>query len=251
MRNFITVITDMILTRRCPGCGEPIDVFGKNDICDACLPGFKDISDKMFYTSDIEYLKAVYSFSGPARHGLHRFKYRGDGAAGAFFADRIAEMIKKEKFFNENCVIVPVPGNIEKTDREYVQAEFLAKRIAKKLRAQYVADAMRKKKSVKSQTECSTLRERKENIANAFILQKDAAKKLEGKTVIIIDDISTSGSTLSSAARTVKKAGAEKIYAACAAKTPTRKETGKKYIVKCPPEMRMVYVISRSDGNTV
>ncbi len=245
MRNIFTVIADMILTRRCPGCGEPVDVFGKSDICETCLPGFKDISDKMFYVADIEYLKAVYSFTGPVRHGLHRFKYRGDGGAGAFFADRIAEMIKKEKFFNENCVIVPIPGNIEKTDREYVQAEYLAKRIAKKLKAQYVCDAMRKKKSVKSQTECGTLRERKENIANAFILNKEAANKLEGKTVIIIDDISTSGSTVSSAARTVKKAGAEKIYAACAARTPTRKETGKKYIVKCPPEMRTVYVINR------
>ena len=247
MRNIFSIITDMILTRKCPGCGEPVDIFGESDICDVCRPGFKDISDKMFYVANIEYLKAVYSFSGPVRHGLHRFKFRGDGASGAFFAEKIAEMVKKEKYFDGNCVFVPVPGNIEKTDREYVQAEFLAKRIAKKLRAEYIGDAMRKKKSVISQTKCRTLRERRKNVENAFILNKGAAEKLGGKTVILIDDIATTGSTLASAAGTLKKAGAGKIYAACAARTPTGRENGKKYIVKFPQNMKTVYIVPAAE----
>ncbi len=250
MRNIITVITDMIFTRRCPGCGEPVDIFADSDICPSCLPGFRDISDKMFYVSDIRCLKAVYSFSGPARHGLHRFKFRGDGSAGIFFADRIAEMIRNEKYFDKNCVLVPIPGNIEKTDREYVQAVFLAKRRARKLHIGYVGDAMRKKKSVISQTKCRTLLARRENIANAFILNKRSASKLCGKKVIIIDDISTTGSTISSAARTLKKANPAEIYAACAARTPTHKDIGKKYIVRCPDNMKTLLVVAKGNSDS-
>lgn len=243
MRNIFAFIADMILTRRCPGCGEPVDVFGQSDICDICRVGFKDISDKMFYVGNIEYLKAAYSFSGPVRHGLHRFKFRGDGGTGSFFAKKTAEMIKKEKYFNCNCVVVPVPGNIEKTDREYVQAEFLAKRIAKILHTEYVGDAMRKKKSVISQTKCRTLQERRKNVENAFILNKVSAKKIKGKTVILIDDIATTGSTLASAAKTLQNACPDKIYAACAARTPSVRENGRKYIVRCPQSMKTVYVV--------
>ena len=94
-----------------------------------------------------------------------------------------------------------------------------------------------------SQTKCKTVKERRENVENAFILSKNAREKLEGKTVILIDDISTTGSTLSSAARTLKMAGVARIYAVCAARTPSRKEIGVKYIVIRPRNMKIIRIV--------
>ena len=54
----------------------PKPVFEEKDFCENCKDGFIDISDKLFYIPELEFLKAVYLFSGPPRHGLHRFKFR-------------------------------------------------------------------------------------------------------------------------------------------------------------------------------
>lgn len=243
MKKFFSVLSDMFFTKRCPGCGRMLPVFEDKDICENCADDFIDISDKLFYVRELEFLKAVYLFSGPPRHGLHRFKFRNDGSAGRFFADRICEMICKEKkFIDTDIVIVPIPGNVKDTDREYVQAEFLAKRIARKLKIACVCDAIRKRKAVKSQTKCRTVAERRKNAQNAFILNKGKYEKLAGKNVLLIDDISTTGSTLSSAAETLKKAGVEKIYGVCVAKTPTGKERKGRYIIPYPEEMKMTVV---------
>ena len=242
MKKFFSVLSDIFFTRRCPGCGNLLPVLEENIICDECRPDFTDISDKLFYVSELEFMKAVYLFSGPPRHGLHRFKFRNDGSAGRFFADRMYEMICKEKFLDTDCVIVPIPGNVKDTDREYVQAEFLGKRIARKLRVPFVGDVIRKKKAVRSQTKCLTFAERKKNAEKAFILNKENAEKVNGKTVLLIDDISTTGSTLSSAAAVLKKAGAERIYGICAAKTPSLRERKSRYIIPYPDKMKMTMV---------
>ena len=242
MKKFFSVICDMFFTKRCPGCGGLLPVFEEKDFCENCKDGFIDISDKLFYIPELEFLKAVYLFSGPPRHGLHRFKFRNDGSAGRFFADRIFEMICKEKYLDIDFVIVPVPGNVKDTDREYVQAEFLAKRVAKKLKKQYVCDAIRKRKSVKSQTKCRSVAERRKNAHKAFILNKGKFEKLAGKTVVLIDDIATTGATLSSVAETLKSAGVEKIYGVCVAKTPTMRERKSRYIIPYPEEMKMTVI---------
>lgn len=242
MKRLFSVLADMFFTKRCPGCGCLLPVFEEERICEDCVEGFIDISDKLFYVPELEFLKAVYLFSGPPRHGLHRFKFRNDGSAGRFFADRICEMICKEKYLATDFVIVPIPGNVKETDREYVQAEFLAKRVAKKLKKPCICNAIRKKKTVKSQTKCRTVAERRKNAQKAFVLNKGNCEKLAGKTVLLIDDISTTGSTLSSAAEILKSAGAKKIYGACAAKTPSMKERNGKYIISHPEDMKMTVI---------
>ncbi len=250
MRNIVSVFIDSVLTRRCPGCGNPIDIFEENDICAECLPGFEDISDKIFYVSDIEMMKACYLFSGPPRHGLHRFKYRNDGSAGIFYARKMADMIKNESFIVRNgadlkndFVIVPVPGNVKDTVREYVQAEFLAKRISHILGIPYVKDAVRKKRSAVSQTKCRDRIARKKNAEKSFTVNnKSSCEKLKGKTVFLIDDISTTGATLSAVGKILKKFGVKSVYGVCAAKTPSIRERKGKYLIPNPPNKKLIQV---------
>ena len=216
--------SDLLFTRRCIGCNELLRIGEDNVFCENCAPDFRPTDDKLFYVEGVEFLKAYCAYEGAIRKALRRFKFYNDGTVGRFFAERIAEMIRNEKLIPKDFVIVPVPGNIAKSDREYVQAEFLAKKTAKLLGAECLCNIVTKKRSVKSQTKCKTAAERRNNIKGAFRISAENAEKIEGRNILIIDDISTTGATVTEMSDTLHRAGAAKIYAGCAAKTPAPSE---------------------------
>jgi predicted amidophosphoribosyltransferase len=65
-----------------------------------------------------------------------------------------------------------------------------------------------------------TLDERRRNVRGAFAVERSAEPRIAGRALVVIDDVMTSGSTLDEAARTLRRAGAEHIVNAVAARTP-------------------------------
>lgn len=100
--------------------------------------------------------------------------------------------------------------------RGYNQAECLAKPFAAMIGKLYSSSAILRAKNTKSQIDLSAM-ERRENVSGAFYAK---TSQVNLKSVIIIDDVSTTGSTLSECARALKLAGAKEVYALTLARAP-------------------------------
>ncbi len=129
----------------------------------------------------------------------------------------VAGMVKDD-FGGEvfDFVISVPPRKKSRNEERFDQAAYLASKVARRLGVPYLKAAMKQKIKVKRQ---SSLKhdERLVNLKNVFEVVK--ADKLKGKTVLLIDDVTTTGTTLDECAKELKKCGVHRVYGATVAKT--------------------------------
>lgn len=178
----------------CEVCGLPQDAPG---MCGACLIGRPRFRS----------LRAWAVFEDPVQSVLHKLKYRRDLSLGDAIA---AAMMPFVHGLNWNMdMIVPVPlGKQRMRERGYNQVAMIAKPLAMGLGLQYSSHALVRRKETRSQVGLNR-EERQKNVHGAF--RADVGVK--GKVVLIMDDVSTTGSTLSSGADALYAAGAKDVYA--------------------------------------
>lgn len=222
------IIANIIFTKRCPFCSEVI--LPQNDCCKSCfkeLPIIKgDVCnkcgmpfEKCLCSKEIrEYdgLCAPFYYREKVIDAIHRYKFRDERAIGEFFSKNMAKRINycfSDKTFH---MIVPVPLYKKKLrERGYNQSMLLAKGIGKLINVP-VFSFLSKDFDTKPQhlTDAS---KRAGNVAGVFSIKNP--EKVKGKTILLCDDIKTTGFTLSECSRVLKLAGAEKVYCVCAAIT--------------------------------
>ncbi len=106
-------------------------------------------------------------------------------------------------------MVVPVPlGVARKKERGYNQASLLAYPLALRFNLAYRPKALWRVRETKSQVSLNR-QERQKNVSEAF---KAGAKLVNEKTILVIDDVTTSGATLDACAVALLKAGAKKVY---------------------------------------
>ena len=125
--------------------------------------------------------------------------------------------IKKLKnFLSGFFLIQPIPLHLSKEkERGFNQAGLIANYLAKDLNVSLVQGLIRKRPT-KTQAQLSKKKDRLKNINGAFCATNK--RTIKGKNILLVDDVLTTGSTIKEAARTLKKAGANKIYAFTLAK---------------------------------
>ena len=138
-------------------------------------------------------------------------KYKGITKIGTEFGELLGKRIAKEGFADYDYVI-PVPiHQSKKRERGYNQSEFIAKSVAKILNCNYNSQLLKRKKYTNSQTLLDTT-ERKKNIQNVFASYNDKAVELvNGKDILIVDDVLTTGSTINECARILINMGANSV----------------------------------------
>lgn len=115
-------------------------------------------------------------------------------------------------------LVIAVPLHQSKRGaRGFNQSELIARTALKHLpkRLELASGVLVRKRATVSQVEL-TREERLENIRDAFRVED--RRRVQGRTVIVVDDVMTTGTTLSECARVLKKAGAEKVWAATVAR---------------------------------
>lgn len=111
------------------------------------------------------------------------------------------------------ALIVPCPLHpLRLLERRYNQAAMLAQGFARLAGGELAADALRRVKRTPPQKSLSA-EARRRNVAGAFAAREGAAARIAGRPVILIDDVLTTGATLSACARALKKAGAARVDA--------------------------------------
>lgn len=184
----------------CPGCGKDVSKYaiigGRCGICSG----------------------ANLSFDGIARAGVYRdalrtliqgFKFNDRSELGGFLGSMADSAFQGSTFFEEVDVFVPVPLHwMRRLKRGYNQAHLLTKRLEHPT-AGISTDLVRIRNTHRQWG--LTASKRKKNVAGAFGVRH--RHNFSGKRVCLVDDISTSWSTLDECAKTLKLAGAEKVFA--------------------------------------
>lgn len=184
----------------------PLDKSGRCGLCRAGLQGFD----------------AVYSFGsyeGTLRKLIHLFKYNGMEPLAGPFGRMLAQVLPRDQRFD---LVVPMPLHWWKRwQRGFNQAELLANEISRRWNVP-VERVVRRRRATAAQAGLSNAQRRK-NVAHVFAAPK--GKPLDGRRVLLVDDVFTTGATASSCARVLKRAGAAHVTLLALARTDRRAAT--------------------------
>ncbi len=190
----------------CEVCGLPVERAGPCPDCRRARPSFRA-------------LRSWSAFESPLREALHRLKYRRDLGLGEALAEAMYDFTAHLPWPVE--VVVPVPlGARRLRERGYNQASLIAYPLALALGLVYAPAALARVRETRSQIELSR-EERYENVRGAF---QASPKKVKGRVVLLVDDVATTGSTLSSCAEALYAAGAQDVFALTVARALERSQ---------------------------
>ena len=146
-------------------------------------------------------------FDSPIQNGLHTMKYRRNIGLGEAIALQMSDFVRSLNW--QLDVLIPVPlGKKRLKERGYNQVALVARPLAYQLNLRYEPDALWKTRETRSQVGL-TISQRSENVQNAY--QADS-KVVKDKSVLIMDDVATTGSTISACTTALHSAGAQEVY---------------------------------------
>lgn len=213
-------LLELLFPTRCILCREFLGG-GKPRICPHCAETIPATSEGGKSHGDFYSLcvSAVF-YEKSMRDAILRYKFQGARVYAPAFGTLLASVIY-EQLDGKYDVISWVPlDRGRRRKRGYDQAELLAREAAKQLRQDCVP-LLKKKRGVHPQSGTGSPERRRANIAGAYSVSDPAL--VAGRRILLVDDIVTSGSTLSECAKTLLLAGAEDVCCATLARTKDNK----------------------------
>jgi len=185
----------------CPVCGQPFSSEVMEDhLCEDCL------TNRPFY----EAAWAPFRYEGAILKGIHRLKY----GSKSFLADALGPLLARfaeERLDRSGPVLImPVPLHPKRLrERGFNQSLLLARHVSRALDIDLDFLSLRRVRYTLPQTRLAR-KERLQNVRGAFQLRDQNA--VRGKSVVLVDDVVTTGNTLNECARILKKGGAQKVF---------------------------------------
>ena len=179
----------------CPRCGKPQS---SGVLCPACVS----------WQAKIDGIRSPFRFDGVMRQAIHQLKYRNLRALAEPLAELLNDYLIASSIPGE--VLVPVPLHRKRLrERGYNQSRLLAEELGKLNNLPVVDDCLIRQRCATPQARTSTVEERIGNVEDAFACRDG---RLQGKQVLLIDDVSTSGATLDACATALKAADATSVW---------------------------------------
>lgn len=229
--NFLTQLieraSDIIFPSRCPFCDEVVPIGA--EVCGKCE---KTVFDEELFsaqksmfgaafrrTNNLSGYVSCYKYTGAAARGIVMLKSDPRYCAGKFFVSKMLGALSGEAAEKAD-VVTFVPADKRRKGREL--SKYLASLVAKGIKKPCMS-LLVKTRTTESQHTLG-LSGRISNLKGAFA-SSAPLDFLAGKTVLICDDVITSGTTLNECAGALKRAGARNVYALTIAATPRRRFT--------------------------
>ena len=207
-------ILDLIYPPKCMLCRKILRDYEK-DICHKCADNMPKLLN-FELRRDLKHISvavAPFVYKAELRDSLRRYKFSGAAAYGRIYAEFIAKSIDENQISCDIISWVPVSKR-RLRERGYDQAEIIARELSSKLNLP-CERLLEKVRENKRQSSLKGREERKRNVVGAY--RAVVYDSLCGKRLLLVDDIVTTGETMSEAASVLKKAGCKEIYAAAAA----------------------------------
>lgn len=219
-------ILNLILPRYCAGCKKSNEAFCENCLalsykygahCLIC--GQRNNSGKICPEHLMGRLNILWAgrYDGALREAVRQLKYRKRKELAEPLANLLCKKFKEiyPKIKYEDCAVIPIPLHFKKEhERGFNQAELLARDFSQLSKVQLLTNALIKIKETPAQVEVKDKEKRIKNLEGAFSVNLPPLNPLlikEGKTgvvtIILIDDVATTGATLIHAARALEKSG--------------------------------------------
>jgi len=184
----------------CERCERPLPT-PDIKVCDTCI----------IERHPCSYIRGISPYDGITEHLIILLKYNGKRGTAKILGRLMTQAILKEEIYRNCEVIVPVPLHpTRKRERGYNQAELLGKELSVELNIPLVSDALIRVRATPSQTKLPS-EERATNVKDAFVVNKQKIKLIKDKTILLVDDVLTTGATLNECARTLLKGDIKEV----------------------------------------
>jgi ComF family protein len=146
-------------------------------------------------------------FDSPIQNGLHTIKYRRNIGLGESIGIQMVGFVRSLQWPVD--IMIPVPlGKKRLKERGYNQVGLVARPLAYQIGLRYEPEALWKTRETRSQVGLN-VSQRRDNVNNAYQANPDIVKR---KSVLIMDDVATTGSTISACTEALLSAGAQEVY---------------------------------------
>ncbi len=215
---FIDILFDFIYPPTCLLCDEKLE---KNEpLCARCMDRLmgslrltvhKDREDFNHLQGDIYFdeVMTCWNYGPDLEKLIHRLKYKRGFRVGQLLGDKAGEGLRRHYQDVGMTVMLPVPlHKVRQRERGYNQSEILCRELEHHMVIPFKRKVLVRYRKTESQTKLSA-HERQYNVENAFRVER--VDEVAGKSILLVDDVCTSGATLNSCASCLKKAGAGRV----------------------------------------
>jgi ComF family protein len=227
---FIRSILDFIFPPRCFGCDKEID---KGFVCDKCftqvttnalgtcpvcgLPKSdnEECEHRLFLSGvrphTLSRIRALGKYQPPYKGLVHNFKYQNKKKISKVLGLGLANLVNSDPVLSRADYIIPIPLHPARMrERGFNQSLLLAQEAAFGSGITLL-DCLKRRKNTKSQTRFDYAL-RMKNIRDAYQMKADLSTFVKDRRVILVDDVITTGATLTEAAKVLKENGAADVY---------------------------------------
>jgi len=221
-------VINLLFPRRCPVCGDIVQPFGelicpdcvgelslvRQPVCKKCGKEVEGVSveycyDCMRHPRSFEQNFALLNYNTAASRSMSAIKYKGRREYLDFYSQAVCRRFAKTIKRISPDVMVPVPiHSSRRRSRGFNQAELLARQVGRQLQVPVCPAGLKRVKKTLPQKELNQ-QERLRNLQQAFV--PGVLPKGVG-TVLLVDDIYTTGTTMEACTRALKSMGVGKVY---------------------------------------
>jgi ComF family protein len=200
----------------CPSCAASLQVVNEEDVL------YRESRERLIAAGTISAVVPGFAFEphGPLQAALHRLKYGHCPAVGVELGIRLGERIAQRTAPDHRWVVIPVPlHRAKQRERGYNQAECICDGIVTILPWTVLPHALVRRRYTRSQTTLGR-DERKRNVQGAFSVDSRFRDDVRDSSVILVDDVITTGATISECAAALVASGARTVVACSIALAP-------------------------------
>jgi len=209
-------LVDLLFPPKCYFCRKLLTP-DQTDLCHECRANAPVFTKSKNRYSSVARWTAVWYYKGTVRRSLLRYKFYRFASYAPFYGRMLAMKLHTSGMTDFDILTwIPV-SRLRRIKRGYDQAQLLAEAVASELGAEAVP-CLKKVRHNPAQSGLRGASRRRANVMNAY--KVISPETVQGKRILLLDDILTTGATASECAKTLLTAGAKEVYFAAVALTP-------------------------------